>query len=95
MDSDTTFEALCDQQEAIETRDDLISFVEALRDDLRAHPTSWENGSLDAYLDVLATTVNAAEQLVKNRGERWPEQPTWPFVWRLFGDLLLATRIRE
>lgn len=90
-DADETLVALADQQEAIETREDFARFVEALRDDLRAHPTSWENTDHAAYLDALASVAESLAQRFKNLGETLPEQPTWSIV----GDILLAARIYE
>jgi len=90
-DNDASFETLCEQQESIKTREDLASFVQALSDDVRAHPTWWENTALDSYLDALVSVTESLDQRFKNHGETLPEQPTW----RLVGDLLLTARIYE
>ncbi len=90
-DNDVSFEVLCDQQEAIRTREDLASFIQALSDDLRAHPTQWENVSLNSYLDALVAVTESLDQRFKNLGDTLPEQPTWKIV----GDVLLTARIYE
>ncbi len=90
-DNDASFEMLCDQQESIKTREDLACFIQALGDDVRAHPTWWQNKTLDSYLDALVSVTESLGQRFKNRGEALPEQPTW----KLVGDLLLAARIYE
>ena len=90
-DADETLVPLADQQEAIETREDFARFVEALRDDVRAHPTWWENNTFESYLDALAAVADSLDQLFKNQGQTLPEQPTW----RIVADMLLAARIYE
>ena len=89
--NDATFEALCHQQEAIETREDLASFIQALSGDVRLHPTWWQNTSLEGYLYALAAVVESLDQRFKNQGNTVPAQPTWQLV----GDVLLAARIYE
>lgn len=90
-DDDLTFSALCDQQESIVTREHLASFIQVLSNDLRAHPGSWKNMSLESYLDALAAVTESLAQRFQNLGETLPEQPTWKIV----GDLLLTARIYE
>lgn len=85
------FDALCDQLDRIDTRHDFVAFLGALRDDLRAYPQSWENGTLPDYLDVLAVVTESLEQRFTNLGETLPEQPTW----RLVADILLTARNYE
>lgn len=90
-DADETLVPLADQQEAIESREDFVHFVEALRDDLRAHPTWWENTSLEGYLDAIASLTESLDQSFKNQGISLPEQPSW----KILGDILLTARIYE
>ena len=90
-DADETLVPLADQQEAIETREDFVRFVEALRNDLRAHPTWWENNTLESYLDALAAVADSLDQGFKNRRHTLPEQPTW----RIVADMLLTAGIYE
>ena len=90
-DADETLVPLAAQQEAVATREDLARFVDALRDDLRAHPTWWENTDLGAYFDALASVVRSLDQRVVHAGETLPPHPTW----RLVADVLLAARIYE
>lgn len=90
-DADETLGLLVAQQEAIETREDFVRFVEALYDDLRAHPTSWENNALEAYLDALASLTKSLDKRFENEGLMLPEQPSW----RVVGDMLLTARIYE
>ncbi len=81
---------LCDQQEEIETREDFVAFVEALRDDFQTHQ-SWENPNIYAYLDALASFTQHLDQHVRNLGEILPAQPTW----KIIGYMLLAARKYE
>jgi hypothetical protein len=82
---------LCDQQEGVETREDLASLILALRNDLLTHPKWWENTSLEGYLDALAAVTESLGQRFQNLGETLPDQPTW----KLVGDILLAARVYE
>ncbi len=89
--ADHSFAALCEQQEEIETREDFVRFAHALQADLRDHPASWENPSLESYLEALEAVANSIGQGFKNRGLSLPDQPTW----RIIADILLTARIYE
>ena len=45
---------LSDMVAKIETREDLATFVAALRRDLLGSPDDWENPTLERYLEALA-----------------------------------------
>jgi hypothetical protein len=54
----------------IETREDFVRFGEVLGDDLRAHPTWWENNTHESYLGALAAVADSLDQGFKNQGQR-------------------------
>jgi hypothetical protein len=80
-----------EQVELIDTREDLVAFVEQLRSDHEEHPESWGNSDLDAFLDGLAGWIDDMAGFLSNRGVDAEEVP----VWRLFGLMLLAAAAYE
>lgn len=65
---------------------DLARVVEAMRTDLAERPHEWENGTLQRYLGALAAVVDSVDNLLSNRDEDLPEQPSWALV----AELLVA-----
>ena len=77
--------------DSIRTREDFVSFVHHLLEDLRMNPDDWENDTLGSYIDALAAWVEGMDGFYLNVGEPFPERPDW----RTFGQILLAARIYE
>ncbi|GAA2713191.1 DUF7660 family protein [Actinoplanes palleronii] len=73
---------------AVDSYADVARIVEQMRGDLRAHPDTWENPTLDRFLDALAASLEALEPLHTNRGEALPAQPTWKLLAEV---LVMAT----
>ena len=82
---------LNDLATAVESRQDLINFISALRHDLAADPAGWENLSLDHYLDALAAWLEGPDESFVHFGEPVPLLPTWRFM----GKMLLAAKYYE
>lgn len=82
---------LHEQVDSISTREDLIAFVERLRDDFGAATSDWENTDILRYLDALAAWTADMDGYFENRGEPVPEAPTW----RLVAQMLLAAKHYE
>jgi hypothetical protein len=80
-----------DEVEQIETRDDLVAFIEQLRLDYEQHPEGWGNDELATFLDGLAGWTDDMAGYLENRGLDSSEMP----VWRLFGMMLLAAAAYE
>jgi hypothetical protein len=75
----------------IKRRRDLAQFVNAMAEDLREHPDSWENPSLDRFLDALAAYIDSVDRAYANTGRAFSEsQP-----WMLFAEFLLAAKSYE
>ena len=74
----------------VESVQDLIAVVTHLRTDLAAHPESWENGTLDRFLDAIAAWLSSFPQSYLSAGVDVPD-PDWRFV----ADVLRAARIYE
>ncbi|XXF77593.1 hypothetical protein P2318_31755 [Myxococcaceae bacterium GXIMD 01537] len=77
--------------EAVRSRDDLVRFIHALREDLQRDPGDWENPTLERFLEALAGWCEDMNGYYKGRGERVPEQPTWKVV----ADMLMAASMYE
>lgn len=80
-----------EQVDRIESRQDLIVFIEALRENLLRNADDWENPTLERFLAALAAWTTDMDGYFRNRGEQIPSQPTW----RLIGSMLYAAKIYE
>ena len=77
--------------ERIGSREEFAVFVRALTENLRAHPSEWENATLPEFLEALAAWVEDLPGYFHNRGLAVPEPPDW----RTFALVLSAARIYE
>ena len=68
----------------VDSRESFLAFVAALHADLRSDAASWENPSLDRYLEALHSWT-------EDMGERLPQSPSW----RILADILYAAKIYE
>lgn len=80
-----------EQVDRIQSRQDLILFIEALREDLVQNATNWENSTLERFLGALAAWMTDMAGYFRNRGEQVPSQPSWGLI----GDMLYAAKIYE
>ena len=82
---------LHEKVDAVTTRDDLASFVTALKDDLITHGSDWENPDLERFLEAMSAWVFSMENAYKNLGKEVPVQPSW----KAFAEILLAAKVYE
>jgi hypothetical protein len=75
----------------IESKEDLREFVSALRRNLDEDPDSWENPTLDRYLQAMEAWMGSMENYYGNTGQTPPTTPTW----RTIADILYASKIYE
>jgi len=75
----------------IQSKSDLVAFIEALAEDLRSHPDDWENHTLDRYVEALASWLAASDGAYRNQGLEPPTAPSWKNV----GEMLYAAKIYE
>jgi hypothetical protein len=75
----------------IQSREDLVSFIKALRHDLKQAPDSWTNADLDSFLEAMAAWIEVMDGYYRNLGEPMPEQPTWSTI----GQILIAAKMYE
>lgn len=82
---------LADHNQSIRSREDFVVFVKALSKDLRDNPESWENPSLERFLEALGAWVEDMDGFYLNQGKPVPQQPDWKVV----GDILMAAKMYE
>ena len=82
---------LTEQVRDIRSRKDLADFVYKLLNDLREDSDSWENHTLERFLEALAAWVEDMDGYYKSRGELIPDQ----LNWQTLGEILLAAKMYE
>ena len=70
----------------------LSAFISALSDDLTTNAASWENRTLQAYLERLSAFTGSMGSWARNNDVQLPDQAEF---WRLFGEMLLIAREYE
>ena len=74
------------------SRDDLVRFVDALQADLERHPEAWDNRDLHTYLGALAAFLNDAHGYYRNAElDVDADAPSW----RLLADALQAASVYD
>lgn len=79
------------ETDSIETREDLVRYVERLREDLLSNKEDWENPTLERFLDAMSAQINSLDQLYKNLKKETPVVPSW----KVFAEILSGAKIRE
>ena len=82
---------LTEHYSVISSRQDFVAFVNALANDFRDNPSTWENDSLERFLEALGAWVEDMEGYYTNHGKPIPKQPDWKVV----ADMLMAARMYE
>ncbi len=77
--------------EGVESRDQFVRLVQDLRTDFCSSPESWENNTLDRFLDALAAWTADMDGFYLNQGSTPPEQPSW----KTMAEMVLAARTYE
>jgi hypothetical protein len=77
--------------ESVNSKSDVVQFVEELRADLAENPNEWENPTLDRFLDAMAAWVKASDNYYRNTGRPVPDNVSW----RFFAEVLAVARIYE
>jgi hypothetical protein len=76
---------------AIDTREDLVAFIEALRANLSSKPQEWENATLDQYLAALSAWLEDCPGYYKRTGQSAPATPSWKNI----AEMLIAAKVYE
>ena len=82
---------LNEKNNSIHSREDFVDFVRALRADLIEDPQSWNNRSLESFLEALGAWVEDMDGYYQNQGKPIPTLPDW----KLVGNILMAAKVYE
>ena len=77
--------------EEVNTRNDLNLFIQHLRLDLIENTKSWENDTLERYIEAMAGWVNDMDGFYRNNNLNIEDEP----MWRVFARILQASSIYE
>jgi hypothetical protein len=66
-----------DEVNHVTTNTDAAEIVARMLADLHAHPTEWENHTLERFLTALESSLESLPGLYRNRGDAFPDQPSW------------------
>jgi hypothetical protein len=80
-----------EQLEEVRSKEDLAEFIAALCRDLRTDAGSWENATLERFLDAAQAWIRDMDGYYRNAGQERPDIPSW----RTFAEILSAARSYE
>jgi len=83
--------ALHDLVSCVQTKADLVTFIEALREDFKTKPIEWENATLERYLAALASWLEDSAGYYRAMDGAEPAVPSW----RTVADMLIAAKMYE
>lgn len=75
----------------VTTKTDLVRFLHQLSDDFKSNQATWENASIDDYLDAMAAWVEDMDGYYLNVGKQVPEEINWSVI----ADIIIAARDYE
>lgn len=75
----------------IRSRDELVTFIGELVEDLKTRPEDWQNVTLERFLSALARWLEDSDGYYINHGIPVPKDPTWKTV----ADMLIAAKMYE
>ena len=82
---------LNEQVNRIQSKADLVEFIEILNQDLKLNPTEWENHTLERYLSALASWLEDSDGFYKNHNRPIPVSPSWKNI----AEMLIAAKMYE
>jgi len=82
---------LAERTRAVQSREDLVAFIEALKADLEANRGDWANADLASYLEAMAAWIRDMNGYYQNTGQNLPELPPW----KILADILMGARMYE
>ena len=82
---------LAEHINSIRLREDFVGFAKALSKDLHDNPESWENATLERFLEAVGPWVEDMDGYYINQGKPVPLQPDW----KVMGDILMAAKMYE
>lgn len=81
---------------SIKSKDDLVLFLEKLSEEYRANGNTWENRTLQDFLEALVSWGEDMDGYYKNMDLSSRVDLNQSAVsWRVFADMLMAARVYE
>jgi hypothetical protein len=84
-------EELIKKHDNLNTKEDFVSFVELLLQDLKSNPGEWENKSLESYLGAIASWTEDSDGYYTNMNLPIPQNVDW----KVFANILIAAKMYE
>ena len=84
-------ETLQKKIESINTKESFIEFLNLLIVDLKQNSDTWENKTLDRYLEAMSSWIEDMNGYYQNRNEPVPSN----ISWKVYADILMASKIYE
>ncbi|TPN87380.1 DUF7660 family protein [Aquimarina algicola] len=75
----------------IKTKEDFLNFLDRYIQSFREEKESWENSSIDTFLEGMHGWVDDMEGYYENMGLPIPEH----IDWKIFADILYASKMYE
>ena len=75
----------------LKSREDFVIFLDALIKDFKTNKSSWENVSLENYLEAIQSWTEDMEGYYQNNYLSIPEN----ISWKVFANILMAAKIYE
>jgi hypothetical protein len=82
---------LINKMETLNTKEDFISFLELLVQDLKLNPSKWANNSLESYLEAAISWTEDMEGYYQNNNLPIPQNVDW----KVFANILIAAKMYE
>jgi hypothetical protein len=82
---------LAEQANAVETREDFVAFVGALKADFDADGAQWQNTDLASFLDAMAAWTQDMDGYYRHTGQKLSDVPSW----RVLADILVGASMYE
>ena len=75
----------------INTREDLVRFIDEMRSTYKKNKGAWSNKDLPSYLEAMSAWIGDMDGYYENINETLPDKPTW----KMFAQILAAATIYE
>ena len=68
----------------VKNKEDLVRFLDMLKEDKEKNNDEWENQDIESYLDGIASWIEDMEGYYKNLKKEEPQNIDWSFIATLF-----------
>lgn len=77
--------------QSVKSKGDFIRFMAALIEDLKNDPDTWENRSLEGYLEAMQSWIEDMDGYYANNKQSVPDN----ISWKVFADMFIAAKMYE